>query len=51
LECHKDSMGIIRAWLEGYYQDEDDPPVCDTDKFEADAKSSAFFVPPTPSSG
>ena len=34
----KDDVGVILAWLDGYYKDEDDPPVIDTDKFVANAK-------------
>jgi len=34
----KDEIGIILAWLDAYYKDEDDPPIIDTDKFVANAK-------------
>ena len=27
MEGHKESIGIILAWLDGYYLEEDDPPV------------------------
>ena len=25
--ANKDEIGVILAWLDGYYRDEDDPPV------------------------
>ncbi len=34
----KDDVGVILAWLDGYYKGENDPPVIDTDKFVANAK-------------
>ncbi len=29
MESHKDAMGVVLAWLDGYYRDEDDPPIFD----------------------
>jgi acid stress chaperone HdeB len=34
----KDDTGVILAWLDGYYKDEDDPPVINTTQFAANAK-------------
>ena len=34
----KDDIGVILAWMDGYYRGEDDPPVIDTEKFVANAK-------------
>jgi acid stress chaperone HdeB len=34
----KDDVGAILAWLDGYYKDEDDPPVIDNSQFAANAK-------------
>jgi acid stress chaperone HdeB len=34
----KDDVGVILAWLDGYYKDEDDPPVVDSSQFAANAK-------------
>jgi acid stress chaperone HdeB len=34
----KDDVGVILAWLDGYYKDEDDPPVIDSSQFAANAK-------------
>ena len=39
----KSEAGIILAWLDGYYKEEDDPPIFDTDKFEANAKKFATY--------
>ena len=36
-----DEIKIILAWLDGYYKDEKDPPVIDTDKFVPTPRSSA----------
>jgi len=34
LEGHKNEIGIILAWLDGYYREEDDPPIFDMDTVE-----------------
>jgi acid stress chaperone HdeB len=34
----KDDVGVVLAWLDGYYKDEDDPPVIDSSQFAANAK-------------
>ena len=44
LESRKNEIGIIPAWVDGYCRDEDDPPILDTDKFEANAKELADYV-------
>jgi acid stress chaperone HdeB len=51
LESHKSEIGIILAWLDGYYRDEDDPPIFDTDKFEANAKKLATYCAAHPTVG
>ncbi len=51
MEFRKESIGIILAWLDGYYLDEDDPPVFDTDKFEANAKKLGAFCATNPELG
>jgi acid stress chaperone HdeB len=43
LENHKNEISIILAWLDGYYREEDDPPIFDTDKFEADGKKLVAY--------
>jgi acid stress chaperone HdeB len=39
----KDDVGAILAWLDGYYKDEDDPPVIDSSQFAANAKKLADY--------
>ena len=36
--ANKDDVGVILAWLDGYYRAEDDPPIIDTGQFAANAK-------------
>ena len=38
LSASKEDVGVILAWLDGYYTDEDDPPTIDTGKLVASAK-------------
>jgi acid stress chaperone HdeB len=47
----KDDIGIILAWLDGYYKDEDDPPVIDTDQFVANAKKLGEYCSAHPDVG
>ena len=47
----KDDIGIILTWLDGYYRNENDPPVIDTDKFVARAKKLGEFCSANPSIG
>jgi acid stress chaperone HdeB len=51
LEMKKNEIGLILAWLDGYYRDEDDPPIFDTDKFEDNAKKLAGYCAANPSVG
>lgn len=39
----KDQIGIILAWLEGYYTKQDDPPVIYMDKMTKDAKNLSAY--------
>ena len=34
----KDDVTVILAWLDGFYKQEDDPPVIDTSRFAANVK-------------
>ena len=34
----KEDIGAILTWLDGYYKDQDDPPVIETDRFVDNAK-------------
>lgn len=47
----KDEIGIILSWLDGYYKDEKDPPIIDTDKFVANAKKLGEYCSANPSIG
>jgi acid stress chaperone HdeB len=38
LAASKEDVGVILAWLDGYYKEEDQPPVIDTDALVANAK-------------
>jgi acid stress chaperone HdeB len=55
--CHqfqsasKDDIGVILAWLDGYYKDEDDPPVIDTTQFVANAKKLGEYCSAHPDIG
>jgi acid stress chaperone HdeB len=47
----KDDIGIILAWLDGYYKDEDDPPIIDTDHFVDNAKKLGQYCSANPDIG
>ena len=38
MAANKDDVGIILSWLDGYYKEEDAPPVIDIEQFVANAK-------------
>ena len=47
----KDDIGVILAWLDGYYKEEDDPPVIDTTKFVDNAKKLGEYCAAHPDIG
>jgi acid stress chaperone HdeB len=47
----KDDVGVILAWMDGYYRGEDDPPVIDTEKFVANAKKLGEYCTAHPETG
>jgi acid stress chaperone HdeB len=47
----KEEIGVILAWLNGYYRGEDDPPIIDTDKFVEDAKKLGKYCAENPTVG
>jgi acid stress chaperone HdeB len=49
--ANKDDIGVILAWLDGYYKDEDDPPVIDTTKFVDNAKKLGEYCAAHPDLG
>jgi len=38
MSASKEDVGVILAWLDGFYTDEDGPPAIDTGKLVTDAK-------------
>ena len=51
VSANKDDIGVILAWLDGYYKDEDDPPVIDTTKFVDNAKKLGEYCATHPDIG
>jgi len=49
--ANKDDIGVILAWLDGYYKDEDDTPVIDTTKFVDNAKKLGEYCAAHPDIG
>ena len=47
----KETVEIILSWLDGYYKDEDDPAVIDTDKFVSNAKKLGQYCADQPEIG
>ena len=51
MESHKDAIGVVLAWLDGYYRDENDPPIFDTERFEENAKKLGAYCATHPTIG
>lgn len=55
--CHqfqsasKEDVGVILAWLDGYYKNEDDPPVIATGQFVGNAKKLGEYCSAHPDEG
>jgi len=47
----KEDIGVILAWMDGYYRGEDDPPIIDTEKFVANAKKLGEYCAAHPETG
>lgn len=47
----KDTIGIVLAWLDGYYQDENAAAIIDTTKFVANAKKIGEYCSAHPNEG
>ena len=47
----KEDIGVILAWMDGYYRGEDDPPIIDTEKFVANAKKLGEYCSAHPETG
>jgi acid stress chaperone HdeB len=47
----KETIGIILTWLDGYYKDQDDPPIIEMDKFVDNAKKLGEYCSDHPDIG
>ena len=51
LASNKDEIRIILAWLDGYYKDDQDPPVIDSNKLIAILKELNEYCASNPTTG
>jgi acid stress chaperone HdeB len=51
LELDKDNIAVYITWLDGYYKEEDDPPVIDFDSFQKNAEALGQFCREHPDDG
>jgi acid stress chaperone HdeB len=47
----KETIEIILTWLDGYYKDQDDPPIIETDTFVENAKKLGQYCSAHPDVG
>jgi acid stress chaperone HdeB len=47
----KETIEIILTWLDGYYKDQDDPPIIETDTFVENAKKLGEYCAAHPDIG
>jgi acid stress chaperone HdeB len=47
-EYNKDNLAIMLMWLDGYYADEDAPPIVDFDKMAANSKKLGEYCGKNP---
>jgi acid stress chaperone HdeB len=47
----KEEIGIMLAWLNAYYKDEDDPPIIDFGKLTSDAQKLGAYCGSNPEVG
>jgi acid stress chaperone HdeB len=47
----KERIGVMLAWMDGYYRDEDDPPILDFDRFNKNAERLGAYCASHPSVG
>jgi acid stress chaperone HdeB len=50
LAASKEDVGVILAWLDGYYKEEDQPPLIDTDALVANARKLGQYCAAHPDS-
>ena len=48
LKADKDTVGVVLAWLDGYYQDENAPAVIDKDRFLGNAEKIGKYCAENP---
>jgi len=51
LKISKEEIGLILTWIHGYYREEKDPPIIDTDQFVADSKKLGDYCKANPEHG
>lgn len=51
LSSGKDNVAVIITWLDGYYKEENDPPVIDFDSFGKNTENLAKFCKDSPDTG
>lgn len=51
INSDKTTISVILSWLDGYYKDEDSPPVIDTDAFVQNAEKLAVYCATNPQIG
>ena len=51
LSSGKDNIAIIITWLDGYYKEQNDPPILDFTKFGKDSEKLAKYCAENPSIG
>jgi acid stress chaperone HdeB len=50
MTASKEDVGVILAWLDGYYKEEDEPPVIDTEQLVGKAKRLGEYCAANPDS-
>jgi acid stress chaperone HdeB len=51
LESSTENRALMLVWLQGYWTDEDDPPILDFDKMTRDADKLGTYCRANPNSG
>jgi acid stress chaperone HdeB len=51
LNADKETIKLVLTWLDGYYKDQDDPPVIETNKFVGNAKLLGEYCGDHPDQG
>jgi acid stress chaperone HdeB len=51
LKAGKDNIAVIITWLDGYYKDENAPPIIDFDKFNKSSQKLAQYCADNPDAG